>query len=168
MSPVSLQKIRAFTLIELLVVVSIIGLLSSVTLASLSGTRESARDSKRIQEIKQINTAIQLYMNNNGGEPPFSGNDIWFDPIRSNWFSDLAAELEPYINLPVDPINDSSEPYYIYSYRAGGFETGNDPDCNFDETRDDYTLHVTFESLVPENMSVWRTFPEGDRYCLNN
>ena len=51
---------RGFTLIELLVVISIIGLLSSVVLASLSAARGKARDSARIQAIKQIQLALEL------------------------------------------------------------------------------------------------------------
>lgn len=52
---------KGFTLIELLVVIAIIGLLSSIVLVSMTGTRAKARDAKRLQEIKQINTALVLY-----------------------------------------------------------------------------------------------------------
>ncbi len=52
---------KGFTLIELLVVISIIGLLSSVVLASLNTSRQKARDSKRISQIKEIQKALELY-----------------------------------------------------------------------------------------------------------
>lgn len=58
-----------FTLIELLVVVSIVGLLSSVVLASLSDARESARIAKAVQELKQIETMIVLYINDTNQLP---------------------------------------------------------------------------------------------------
>lgn len=61
---------RGFTLIELLVVISIIGLLSSVVLASLSTARASARDSERIAAVKQIQNALELYAIDNGGRYP--------------------------------------------------------------------------------------------------
>lgn len=61
---------RGFTLIELLVVISIIGLLSSVVLASLSTARASARDSERIAAVKQIQNALELYALDHGGEYP--------------------------------------------------------------------------------------------------
>jgi prepilin-type N-terminal cleavage/methylation domain-containing protein len=56
---------QGFTLIELLVVVAIISLLSSVVLASLSGASESARDARRKVDLEQIQTALELYYNNN-------------------------------------------------------------------------------------------------------
>ena len=61
---------KGFTLIELLVVISIIGLLSSVVLASLSTARASARDSERIAAVKQIQNALELYALDHGGDYP--------------------------------------------------------------------------------------------------
>lgn len=60
------HKSAAFTLIELLVVIAIIGILSSVVLASLSGARESARDTRRKQDLRQIRTALEMYYNEHG------------------------------------------------------------------------------------------------------
>ena len=45
---------RGFTLIELLVVVSIIGLLSSIVLASVNNARLKSKDALIIQEAKQM------------------------------------------------------------------------------------------------------------------
>ncbi len=52
---------RGFTLIELLVVIAIIGILSSVVLASLNSGRQKSRDARRISDVKQIQTALELY-----------------------------------------------------------------------------------------------------------
>ena len=60
---------RAFTLIELLVVISIIGLLSTIAIVSMNSARSKARDTKRMADIKQIITAMQLYFDTNGTYP---------------------------------------------------------------------------------------------------
>jgi len=63
-------KSKGFTLIELLVVIAIIGILSSVVLASLNSARLKARDARRISDIKQIQTALELYADSNGSLYP--------------------------------------------------------------------------------------------------
>jgi len=64
---------RAFTLIELLVVIAIIGLLSTIAVTSMNSARSKARDTKRIADIRQIVTAMQLYYQDNGKYPDASG-----------------------------------------------------------------------------------------------
>ena len=66
------HKRSGFTLIELLVVISIIGLLASVVLISLNSARQKSRDAKRIADVKQLATALELYFNDYGGYPPTS------------------------------------------------------------------------------------------------
>ncbi|MEI8061897.1 MAG: type II secretion system protein [bacterium] len=73
---------KGFTLIELLVVIAIIALLSVIVLASLQSARIKARDTKRIQDVNQIRTAISLYQSNNNGNPPGSpGVTGWSIPL---------------------------------------------------------------------------------------
>jgi type II secretion system protein G len=60
---------RGFTLIELLVVIAIIGILSSVVLASLSTARAKSRDARRIADIDQVRTALELYNDSYGAYP---------------------------------------------------------------------------------------------------
>ena len=51
---------RAFTLIELLVVIGIIGVLSSVVLYSVTNSREKAYDTKRVEDLRQLQIAGEL------------------------------------------------------------------------------------------------------------
>lgn len=60
-----------FTLIELLVVMAVISLLSSIIFASLGQARSKARDSRRVQDLIQLRTALELYaVDNNDLYPP--------------------------------------------------------------------------------------------------
>lgn len=60
---------KGFTLIELLVVIAIIGLLSTLAVVALGSAREKARDSKRLSDLKQVQTALELYYTDNNGYP---------------------------------------------------------------------------------------------------
>jgi len=51
---------RGFTLIELLVVISIIGLLSSIVLASLNSAREKAAVASIISNVREVEKALYL------------------------------------------------------------------------------------------------------------
>ncbi len=63
------QNNSGFTLIELLVVVAIIALLSSVALIAFLSARQKARDAKRLGDMTQMNTALELYYSYNKGYP---------------------------------------------------------------------------------------------------
>lgn len=56
-----MRKNKGFTLIELLVVIAIIGLLSTLAIVALNTARQKSRDAARVSNIKQIQTALELY-----------------------------------------------------------------------------------------------------------
>lgn len=60
---------QGFTLIELLVVIAIIGLLSTLSIVALNQARARSRDARRIADIKQIQTAVEMYYNDLGAYP---------------------------------------------------------------------------------------------------
>ncbi len=65
-----------FTLIELLVVIAIIAILAAILFPVFTQAQQSANLAKCTQNLKQIGSAMLLYLNSNNGKfPPDSHND---------------------------------------------------------------------------------------------
>ena len=83
------KRQSGFSLLELLVVIGIIGLLASIIVVNLTGARKRARDTKRVADIRNIQTANEDYYGKYGKYPAtiadlVSGGQIpmWpFDPL---------------------------------------------------------------------------------------
>jgi len=119
---------RGFTLIELLVVISIISLLASLVLASLSSAQIKARDVRRREDFRSINTAMELYYNKHGKYPSMPSpacpiNPISCDPQDNlNIFIYMMNQLTADGDLgtrPVDPKPFANPGYSAYDYGAG-------------------------------------------------
>jgi len=115
-------KNRGFTLIELLVTIAVIGILSSMVFVSFNSARSTAHDARRIAEIRQLMTALELYYDANGHYPVSSGgcgatspNGGWCNSVESlaggHWIHDSGAAnvLSPFMPVePTDPQQESS------------------------------------------------------------
>ena len=63
------QNNKGFSLIELLIVIIIIAVLASITLLSLAPAQKAGRDARRISDLRQVQTILQLYYNKCGYYP---------------------------------------------------------------------------------------------------
>lgn len=100
------RQVRAgFTLIELLVTIAIIGIIATLAIISLSGSRFKAEDSKRLANLRSLSTALELYYANNNeypssltvGEPLIDSNDnIYLSSVPSTAWSGGSGYSEEY------------------------------------------------------------------------
>jgi len=141
-------NIYAFTLIEILVVISIIGVLASLALVSFAGSQKQARDTQRKNDLKQYQTSLENFANNNGSlYPSRTGDNI---PAASTLCTDLGLT-----GCPADPKDGAT---YSYYYQSNGSDAG-----AVDATS--YLLYTTIESL--DNL-YWVTCSTGQSGKLDN
>lgn len=104
-------KINAsgFTLIELLVVIVIIGVLSTLLMANFIGIRQRARDGQRKANLRQIQSALELYRADLGGYPTTPNF-----PACNTAFTGGAPPVTYMSKVPCDPLGGN----YVYASDA--------------------------------------------------
>jgi prepilin-type N-terminal cleavage/methylation domain-containing protein len=105
---------KAFTLIELLVVIAIIAILSSILLPALAKAKEKGRRISCISNVKQIATAMMMYVSDFSGKypprfpDPAAGPSYSCKPCRTtNWTQYVSAYLATSTNVT----GSSSSPF---------------------------------------------------------
>jgi len=113
---------KGFTLIELLVVIAIIGLLSTLAVVALGSAREKARDSVRLSDLKQTQTALELFYTDNNAYPTTTASGIVLGSSSAACSNDASGFTTtgcatPYMGIvPSDPLATQD---YTYVSTAG-------------------------------------------------
>lgn len=110
---------KGFTLIELLVVIAIIGLLSTLAVVALGSARTKSRDAKRLSDLKQIQSALELYYTDKNAYPTAASSTLGtgnFACLNGTGFA-AAGCASPYMGqIPKDP---TTGVYYVYNSADG-------------------------------------------------
>lgn len=121
-----MNKNKGFTLIELLVVIAIIGILASVVLSSLNSARASARDSQRIQNLRNLQIAVELYRTTHGSYPVNIPGNVWNGSTvcSASWYTQRSNDWIPGAissgALSVLPSDSEANGCNTFIYRGNG------------------------------------------------
>ena len=122
------SKQNGFSLIEILVVIGIIGILATLLIPNLIGVRQRARDSQRKSDIRQIQSALELYRADNAAYPSATSTPYRLNATAcatSNIFTSPNLLVTYMQKIPCDPTGTgvyNGGNYYYYSNQTS--------DCN--------------------------------------
>lgn len=136
---------NGFTLIELLVVISIIALLTSIVLAALAEAKAKARDARRLEDMRTLQTAIAMYQNDHGGSFPETGAE----KNRSEWEYSTNSRnnfIENLVNGKYIPFGIKDPNGLIYYYKKGAGESP----CASDDTMILFELETNTKTTYPK------------------
>ncbi len=105
---------RGFTLIELLVVIAIIGVLAAVVLVATGNARIKSRDARRLTDVQQIKSGLDIYYNLGAGYPDTAS---WNTAQSAN--GTLSCSGTPALKVPQD-IKYPNDNTFAYTYTQGG------------------------------------------------
>lgn len=100
---------KGFTLIELLIVIAILGVLGAILFVTIGGSPQaSARDARRMADIRNLQQVVELYAIQEGS---FPGNNMDNGRISANCSTDFRNDLisKGYLaEVPTDPKDDGN------------------------------------------------------------
>jgi general secretion pathway protein G len=108
-----------FSLIELVVVVLIMSVLAGVVVPRVIDRQATARDSRRLADVKAISSAVEQFYLDTGQWPVADGSG-WDKSHDASFISELTNK--GYLReTPKDPVNDNTYHYRYYVYNQGKY-----------------------------------------------
>jgi len=136
---------KGFTLIELLLVLAIIGVLTTFLMANFIGAKARARDAERKSDLRQIQSAFELYRSDQGSYPP-AALFICGGSLTNGGTTYMQK-------IPCDPLNSGSN---VYTYTPAGTPPTS------------YTLSACLENTNDSQKDATNTCSSGVSYTVTN
>ena len=117
------KSIQGFTLIEMLIVIAVISILAGIVLVGITGFQETARDTKRIGDLRGVQNSLELFYTR-CGHYPVDGNGCggtgdgpvsWSVLADSMFDVGIITSIDKLPGDPKDPDNNQ------YAYGSDGF-----------------------------------------------
>src|SRR3989344_4259063 len=113
-------SIQGFTLIEMLIVIAVISILAGIVLVGVTGFQETARDTKRVGDLRSVQNTVELfyarcghYPRNTAGCDNTGTIDTWAELGTT---LENAGVISDAGKLPSDPQGST----YLYVVSADG------------------------------------------------
>lgn len=135
-----------FTLIELVVVIAIISILTALLSVNFVSIRQRGRDAQRKSDLRQIQSALELYRSDQGGYPASITCGVA-----------LASGTTTYMQkIPCDPSGTS------YSYNGGAYY------YNYSSSTATYLMGACLENANDKDTNNQLTTPGGTGSCTSS
>lgn len=103
------KKLGGFTLVEMLIVIAIIAILSTMILRGVGGALPKSRDARRMGDLKNVQSSLEVYYNKTGTYPNITASDpTGWQTLEST----ISGVLGSNFKLPRDPSGGTNTYYY--------------------------------------------------------
>ena len=122
------RKITGFTIVELLIVIVVIGILTSITLATYANFSAKARDSARMSDLRNVQKLNEIYYIKNGEYPKTATNigtealttvrtdaNYYIDTAQADWVPNIDQKLPQSISNKGNGLGGNKEGCYMYA-----------------------------------------------------
>lgn len=117
---------QGFTLIEILIVVAIIAILASVVLVGLGPTQRAGRDARRLSDLREVQTGLELYYNKCGYYPgvAVAAGTACGSWSAGNTWDDMTTALKGTTDIGISTIPQDPTAGHTYYYGTNAQGTG--------------------------------------------
>ncbi len=112
---------KGFTLVELLIVVGIIGVLATLLMANFIGVRQRARDAQRKSDLRQLQSALEIYRSDQGTYKAAAGTTLGACLSSLQAGSPAVTYMS---KIPCDPGGSYNSGSYFYSSTGSTYTLG--------------------------------------------